>query len=263
MSSIAGTGHQKQRRVPIMVVTIIQVVVIILIVIGYRFNWTGFNGNNKSGKTLWDWLQLLIIPAVLAVAGYFINLTISRGEQEATSQRDKTERDLALDRQHEATLKEYIDKMSELILHENLSKSSEEDEVRKIANILTGLALSRLDAKRKRHLVDFLRISKLIEAKNIVDLSLSRLDRVDLMGKNLSGLNFSKAFMEEANLTYADLSKASLRETDLERANMSDANLIGTDFSYANLANAIVTPEQLSKAKSLQGATMPDGSIHT
>jgi len=112
-------------------------------------------------------------------------------------------------------------------------------------------------------LVDFLRISKLIEAKNIVDLSLSRLDRVDLMGKNLSGLNFSKAFMEEANLTYADLSKASLRETDLERANMSDANLIGTDFSYANLANAIVTPEQLSKAKSLQGATMPDGSIHT
>ena len=32
----------------------------------------------------WDWLQLLIIPAVLAVGGYIINLTISRGEQEAT-----------------------------------------------------------------------------------------------------------------------------------------------------------------------------------
>ncbi len=32
----------------------------------------------------WDWLQLLIIPAVLTIGGYIINLTISRGAQEAT-----------------------------------------------------------------------------------------------------------------------------------------------------------------------------------
>ncbi len=44
-------------------------------------------------KTLWDWLQLLIIPAVLAVGGYIINLTISRSEQEATKRRAQSERE--------------------------------------------------------------------------------------------------------------------------------------------------------------------------
>jgi uncharacterized protein YjbI with pentapeptide repeats len=46
-----------------------------------------------------------------------------------------------------------------------------------------------------------------------------------------------------------------------------NADLTGTDLSEAiliraNLLGAIgTTPEQLAKAQSLQGATMPDGSI--
>jgi len=35
--------------VAIGVVAIVLVVVIALIIAGYRFDWTGFNGNNKSG----------------------------------------------------------------------------------------------------------------------------------------------------------------------------------------------------------------------
>jgi Ca2+/H+ antiporter len=157
----------KQHRVAIGVVAIVLIVVIVFIIIGYLFDWTGFNGYNKvtithtisgtnagtvtkteeyqPGKGLWDWLQLLIIPAVLAVAGYVINLTISRGEQEATKQRAqseqeaaekraKTEYEIALDNQREAALQEYIDKLAELLLEKKLRESkSEEDEVRKIA----------------------------------------------------------------------------------------------------------------------------------
>ena len=92
-----------KHRVPIGAVAIVLAVVIAIIIIGYWFDWTGFGGYNKvttthvisgtnagtvtkteefqPGKGLWDWLQLLIIPAVLAIAGYVINLTISRGEQ--------------------------------------------------------------------------------------------------------------------------------------------------------------------------------------
>ena len=55
-------------------------------------------------KTLWDWLQLLIIPAVLAVGGYLFKFTASRNEQETTKQRDQTERDIASDNQREAAL---------------------------------------------------------------------------------------------------------------------------------------------------------------
>src|SRR6266567_1138358 len=98
------------------------IVLIILSILGYIFNWdwTGLgsyvspphpkDSDFQRSKTLWDWLQLLIIPAVLAVAGYVINLTISRGEQEATKQREKTEHEIAEDNQREAALQAYIDK---------------------------------------------------------------------------------------------------------------------------------------------------------
>ena len=38
----------KQHWVAILVVAIVLVVVIASIFVGYRFDWTGFNGNNKS-----------------------------------------------------------------------------------------------------------------------------------------------------------------------------------------------------------------------
>src|SRR5690242_7395432 len=77
-------------------------VLIIFIVLGYIFSWdwTGLGAVNtdpkQHTKTLWDWLQLLIIPAVLAVGGYLFNFTVSRNERE-----------IASDNQREAALKEY------------------------------------------------------------------------------------------------------------------------------------------------------------
>ena len=116
----------KIHRINFQFVSIFLATVIILILIGYLFDWTGFNTSSITvqtnatkgttlptnitvtlpNKTLYDWLQLLIIPFVIAASGYIINFSLNR-----------TERYIALDRQHEATLKEYIDKMSEFILH--------------------------------------------------------------------------------------------------------------------------------------------------
>ena len=83
-------------RITLSIVFIIALTVTILIG-GYRLNWawTGFTGDKETYKTLYDWMQLLFIPAVLAVAGYVINLTISRGEQAATEQRAKSEQEAA------------------------------------------------------------------------------------------------------------------------------------------------------------------------
>jgi hypothetical protein len=47
-----------------------------LIVWGWSGNapaWTGFGG--EPAKTLWDWLQLLIVPAVLALGALWFNYT--------------------------------------------------------------------------------------------------------------------------------------------------------------------------------------------
>ncbi len=319
---------------------------IILSILGYIFNWdwTGLgpyispphpkDSDYQRGKTLWDWLQLLIIPAVLAVAGYVINLTISRGEQEATEQRAQsereaaekraqTEREIAQDNQREAALQEYIDNMSELLLDRKLRESPEDDEIRKIARVRTLTILPRLDASRISSVLQFLYESDLIDKdKCIVDLSGADLSNVHLEGAKLEGAklsganltgadltitnmieadlqgsnlatanllgadlreaNLSGANLNEAELTGADLtgaclhkaflmgtyfSEANLNKADLSRAklsgaNLSEADLSGADLTYANLNAANVTEEQLAKAKSLKGATMPDGSIH-
>src|SRR5260221_10666102 len=99
---------------------------------GYIFNWdwTGINGGYSTitttstshgittttakppEKSLWDWLQLLIIPAALAVGGYLFNFTNSRNEQR-----------IASDNQRETELQGYIDKMSDLLLKEHLRES--------------------------------------------------------------------------------------------------------------------------------------------
>ena len=63
--------------------------------------------------------------------------------------------------------------------------------------------------------------------------------------------------MREANLDGVDLRAADLSNAILFNADLSDTTLEG-----ANLNKAWVTKEQLKEVKSLQGATMPDGSLH-
>jgi uncharacterized protein YjbI with pentapeptide repeats len=82
------------------------------------------------------------------------------------------------------------------------------------------------------------------------------LGRADLNYANLSGANLNYSTLgSSANLNYANLSGASLRRADLSNANLGNANL-----SDANLSNAVNwTEKQLMAARSLEGATMPNG----
>jgi uncharacterized protein YjbI with pentapeptide repeats len=284
----------KKHRVAIVVTTAIIVVAVVLIIVGYWFDWSGFNGyiqvstiHTISGptagtvtrteayqpdKTLWDWLQLLIIPVVLVIAGYVINLTISRGEQEATKQRAlsereaaekraETEREVAIDNQREAALQEYIDRIAELLLEKKLRESkSEEDEVRKIARIRTLTTLARLDKKRKKDVLQFLNESGLIER----DTPFIRLYGANLSEANLSGVNLSGANLVDVDLSGANLSRAQLgyipfppedEQEDIKGANLSRANLTGADLSRADLEEVKLRNANLTKAN-LSGANL-------
>jgi len=112
----------KQHRVTILVVAIILGIAITLIMVGYRFDWTGFNGNNQSGKTLWDWMQLILIPAVLTLGAFLFNRAERSSEQAAV-----------LYNQRATALQTYLDRMSELLLEKNLRTSQADDEVRTVA----------------------------------------------------------------------------------------------------------------------------------
>lgn len=72
--------------------------------------------------------------------------------------------------------------------------------------------------------------------------------------------------LAQADLSYLNLQRANLRGADLRSANLHhadlrDANLAGADLSGADLSLAVVTEDQLAQAGSLEGATLPDGTV--
>jgi len=265
-----------------------MITLLVVIALAYIF---GVNVPGLRGKTLWDWLQLLIIPVVLAVGGYLFNYTTSRNERNAADKRNQTERELGLDNQREAALQTYLDKMSELLLHEKLRQSQPDDEVRRTATLQTLTTLPRLDGKRKGSVLLFLYEAGLIKKSNPIimfgavslhaaDLrgcDLSEMPRASLHGSFISyaaldgadftGVHLQGIVFEGGNLHKAGLIGADLRDSEFLGTNLSGADLTGADLTNAsliavNLTGAIVTDEQLDKAKSLQDAIMPDGSKH-
>lgn len=311
--------------------------------IHYQCDWTGFGDcdfvkessdeDYRPEKTLWDWLELLVIPVVLAVGGYIFNRVDKQAELDRTEQQARTERDLAQDAQREAALQTYFDRMTELLLSQELHTSQPEDQVSRVARARTLAALRELDAVRKGSVIRFLAELQLIrwpkrviyigeadlngaylqgaklgpidlpetEMRNVdlsfADFEKSNLSKADLRHANLreavlyqslanladfrhahlqgSGLSGSEirgakfnyadltgAFLAEAILDGSDLSNAIMVRTALEKADLTNAILTNAILDGSNLIQAVVTPEQLAQAKSLKGATMPDGSIH-
>jgi uncharacterized protein YjbI with pentapeptide repeats len=300
--------------VGIIVACVLGITLLVVIALAYIFN---VNIPGLHGKTLWDWLQLLIIPLVLAVIALLFNRATTRTEQKIAAdryqqdieiasrhyhedrhiaeRRYQNDRRIALDKQREDLLQSYLDRMSELLLKEKLRSSEVDAEVRDVARVRTITILFQLDARRIGYVFAFLRQTGLMSTTpndsivslksanlekinfsqanlfrtdlsgaglSLADLSLADLSGADLSGADLSEANLIRANLSEANLLIADLSEAWLSGADFRGADLSEANLSGANLSEANLSRARVTEEQLAKAKSLRGATLPDGSKH-
>ena len=243
----------------------LTVVIVLLALGGASLRWTGF-----GEKKLWDWLQLLsalAIPVVLAAAGLWFS-----------GQQDRTQRAIEEQRAQDAALQDYLNQMSTLLLEHNLRSSVEapsEEAVtaQSVARARTLAVLPRLEGRRKYSVVLFLGESQLIqEDSHIVwlvgaDLSNLEVESRTNLGWNLSGTvlhgtDLSDADMHNVLLRGAALSNTDLSGADLTKADLSDAILRDTNLSDANLSDATVTEEQLAECKSLERATMPDGSKH-
>jgi uncharacterized protein YjbI with pentapeptide repeats len=281
----------KQHLVVSIFITGLVIFLVVSFIGGYFFNWlwTGLspytstphatNITFQREKTLWDWLQLLIIPLVIAIGGYLFNLAVSRTEQQNTKEN-----------QREAALQAYIDKISELLLREHLDESPSDTQVQVIARARTATVLRILDPARRGSLIRFLSQAGILvkcteKEKAMAGLGLhgADLSRLNLSSTNLSTADLSGAYLSESDLSEAFLIGAKLCEASLWEANFSGADLTGADLSgalliganlySANLTNANLnganlngayntSKEQLEQAKSLKGATMPDGSKH-
>jgi hypothetical protein len=248
MTTRLRSWWQKIRK-PLAVIAAIALlagVLVLLILTGYRFTWTGF-----SNKTLWDWLNLLGVLAIPAVVG--LGAAWFTAQQGKVSDRENT------DNQRETVLQTYIDKMSELLLKEHLGELTPEGKlkpeyegVRNIARVRTLTALRRLDAERKGSVLRFLQESGLIDNDNkVINLDDANLFRANLQWADLSRAGLSGADLWQANLYHANLSKASLN-----LAVLNEANLCGADLSSAFLSATYLNGADLSGAD-LSGALQP------
>jgi hypothetical protein len=322
---------QKTSKSRLVLIITLLVILFVLLIGGYFFNWTwtGFGpytpptSGFQREKTLYDWFQLAIIPVVLAFGVWWLThlqqqrdqqLSDQRAkiereaaekqaqaEREAAEERAKAEREIATDNQREAALQAYIDKVSELLLHERLCESPPPQDVVIIAQARTATVLRILDPIRCASIIQFLsrvgilRLCVENSAKSSFDWPLkneyslagielpeTNFNSVDLSMIHLEGANFYRAFLREANLEGTDLSRANLQRANLmhanlQKANLNEANLQGArlfgadlrdaslvfaDLTKANLKEAKYTDEQLNDAKSLEGATLRDGTKH-
>jgi uncharacterized protein YjbI with pentapeptide repeats len=203
------------------------VLLLALIIVGYRYQ-----------ITLWDWLKLLIVPAVLAGGGIWFNKQQRERELEIADQRTQDE-----------ALQAYLDQMSHLLTDKELRRTTDWlDEARITARARSLAALSRLDGERKRSVLQFLYEAQLINRRESTfvegvtyELGPARivgLSGADLRSADLRYIYLSEAALNGALLDNADLREAKLRDIDLGGAYLSGADLRGADLRGASLINA-------------------------
>jgi hypothetical protein len=170
-----------------------------------------------------------LIGALVALGGVFTAQMVSialdvRRTQEA--------RELEAQRAHEAALQNYFEQVGTLLIEQPLRRASPGDNLSTVVRAQSLAVLEGLDPDRKRILLQFLYESGLIHRDKPV-----------------------------VSLVSANLEKADLRKANLEKAHLRKAHLIGADLTRADLRGAGgITPEELEQqAKSLEGATMPNG----
>ena len=132
-----------------------------------EWDWTWLVKNSDYRKrSLWDWLNLLIVPAVLALGGYFFTRSENRRTRDAADEQRAVDRQIAdeqrsLDRKiaderrQDDTLQAYLDGMSQLLTDKErpLHRAQPGDSLSTLARARTLTVLPRLDGERKGRVV--------------------------------------------------------------------------------------------------------------
>jgi len=203
------------------------VLLLALIVVGYRYQ-----------ITLWDWLKLLIVPAVLAGGGIWFN----------KQQRDR-ELEIADQRTQDEALQAYLDQMSHLLTDKELRRTTHWlDEARITARARSLAALRRMDGEHRKSVLQFLYEAQLINRRESTFVEgvtyklgparIVGLSGADLRSADLRYIYLSDAALNGALLDNADLREAKLRDIDLGGAYLSGADFRGADLRGASLINA-------------------------
>lgn len=218
-------------------VTILLLGVVVTTTVGFGpFEAGSFSSRSP---TLWDWLELLIVPTVLALGAFWLNKSQKVTELHIAAVARETDREIASNRQHQATLEAYYDRMTDLLIEHGLRVSTQDSEVRSIARARTIAALRSLDSIRNEQLFAFLIATAITHGDMpIITFREANLSGIDLAEADLPGVTLSKAILASADLRGANLRKARLEGVDLSNSRLSRADLSGAILRKANMQNA-------------------------
>lgn len=232
---------------------------------GKRFRLSG---------TFWRWLQLPVLIIVLLAGFLWLGFQQSQASLQMSHQQHDTALQVAHDQQQDALLQNYMDSISSMMINDKLFTATSTDIVKAVAQARTNTILPRLDGDHKALLMRFLYDTKLINNDHRiitmidVDVSGAHLQNGDLRDTALLGINLSGSDLRGSNFSYAELINANLSGVNLAGADLHASDLHNVILTGANLTGANLkdseglTSAQLATAKTLSGATMPDGTVH-
>lgn len=238
----------------------IVVIVVVLIALDLRFHITAYTFDTtpiteeewfSRRKTLWDWLDLLIVPAVLALSALWFSRVNRRSELSIAEQERELDRQIADERAQEAALQAYLEMMSTLLLEKDL-ENPVKNTVREVATAWTLTFLRRVKGKRKAVILRFLADSRLIDTGGI---SLISLEDADLRGTKLI-----RSKLKNANLSKADLTDAVIVSSDISNTNLSFCELRNATVALAIMNNCDLHGAMLNGAE-MEGSILDGVSL--
>lgn len=237
----------------------------------------------RRSRTLWDLLELLIVPAVLGFGVYLFQRIGANRDRARTELESTRDRERAEDERQEAALRGFMDRMGNLLALASSSRrrsGRRQNQFNKLQKtLIRGYVLNSVPSmipERKKAIINFLYESDMIKSVEpeislrdadlrSVDLTILRgkeaqFEEINLAESNLGDANFALANMksavftdatlEQANFTGTQLHNAVLFNTDLRQANLVAAQLHNADLRFANLSGA-----------NLRGARFNDGTL--
>jgi Pentapeptide repeats (8 copies) len=170
----------------------------------------------RPAKTLWDWLQLLLVPAVLAVLAIVFNAWQSDRDHEIAAKARAQDRAIATDARLDETLRTYVSEVSALVLERGLLTSRERSGVRAVARTLTLTTLRQLDGRRKGEVMRYLAEADLLRVKRAEITPIVNLEGADLRRVDLTDVYWSDVTIFAADLRDARFDGAVLEDVDLQ-----------------------------------------------
>ena len=246
--------------------------------------------------SIYDWLNLfsnLLVPIAIGILTIVLPLqqdNLNEKQNEHSYQISFTNRLRNLqavhDQQKQMILNQYQQDLTDLMLKYDSSLNStdvnDDDDDERISLVIrtkTLHALRQLDPARKIFLIQLLIDSGIQHRINIshTDLSslifppgsfYSHLRMINIIAKNLTlksiflyRSNFSYSNFDDSTFQDSNCSHADFSYTSLQRTNWINTDATQVMFNYTNLFEANITNEQLIKARSLLGATLPNGTV--